>query len=127
MLAMAKDGIKTVLVVDDEPVIREVLSVILTGKGYEVALAANGSEALEAAAKQHFDLVVSDVLMPSMDGITFYKKLVAQAPELEGRFIFLTGAPMADTVAFFEKHHCDYVCKPFAPTELLDKIEGMKG
>lgn len=127
MLATKLKKIKTILVVDDEPVIREVVSVILTGKGYVVELASDGIEALEMAGKKSFDLVISDVLMPGMDGMTFYSKAVEAKPSLKGHFIFLTGAPIEDTVAFFEKNNCDYVCKPFTPKELLVKIDALKG
>ncbi len=126
MCASKLKNIKNILVVDDEPVIREVVNVILTGKGYDVDLASNGDEAIEVSGKKSFDLVISDVLMPGMNGMTFYDKAVEAKPSLKGHFIFLTGAPMEDTVAFFKKNDCDYLCKPFTPKELLDKIEEHK-
>jgi two-component system, chemotaxis family, chemotaxis protein CheY len=65
---------KKILVVDDSSTLREAVVTELTGAGYEVSEAADGSEALEMLNARKFDLVICDVLMPVMDGITFVKE-----------------------------------------------------
>ncbi len=64
-----------VLVVDDEECIREVLTILLSRKGYRCESAANGREAMEKVAQARFDVVITDVHMPEMDGITLTKEL----------------------------------------------------
>lgn len=71
-----------ILLVDDEPVIRQMLTRLLTGEGYDVLPATNGSEALEFAAHADFDLVLLDLNMPGMDGWDTYEKLTSRKPLL---------------------------------------------
>ena len=68
-------AMRTILVVDDEPAVREALERALRTAGYVVRLATNGAEGLEAVADQHPDLVVLDVLMPVMDGFEACRRL----------------------------------------------------
>jgi CheY-like chemotaxis protein len=78
-----------VLVADDEPGIREVLCECLEDSGYRVIAAANGAEALNAFESQQPDLIISDVVMPEMDGITLLKRLRPQHPDM--RAILMSG------------------------------------
>jgi CheY-like chemotaxis protein len=80
----------TVLVVDDEESVRRALRKILERGGLTVAEAGSAEEAL--ALVEGVDAVVSDVLMPEMSGLAFYDQLIARAPALGGRVVFLTGA-----------------------------------
>ena len=61
---------RSILVADDEPSIRHVLSLVLTDHGYEVRAVADGDEALRELAARPYDVVISDVRMPKVDGLT---------------------------------------------------------
>ncbi|HWA59006.1 MAG TPA: response regulator [Gemmatimonadales bacterium] len=83
----------TILVVDDEASIRRALRNCLERAGFGVEEAASGREALaHVASGRPADAVVSDVLMPEINGLAFYDELVEISPELASRVVFLTGA-----------------------------------
>ena len=71
-----------VLIVDDSDCIREVLTALLSHKGHRCESAANGREAMEKVAQGHFDVVITDVNMPEMDGITLTRELALRFSEL---------------------------------------------
>ena len=110
-----------VLVVDDEAPITELLSTALRYMGYEVATAATGAAALEAASKSVPDLVVLDVMLPDIDGFEVCRRLRA-----DGDFvpvIFLTARDAEeDRVTGFIRGGDDYVTKPFSLEELTLRI-----
>jgi signal transduction histidine kinase/CheY-like chemotaxis protein len=102
------------LIVDDEPGIRDVLQEILNGSGYEVDTAGNGNEALERITPGRYDVIISDLCMPEMDGEQFYAKVHDSQPVLAKRMVFVTG----DTVspksrAFLEATGNRWLSKPF--------------
>ena len=76
---MAKKG--SILICDDEEIMRDVLETILSGAGYKVDLAKTGEEAIEAYSQRSFDLVLMDVSMPGMGGLTALEKLIEMDPE----------------------------------------------
>jgi len=78
-----------VLVVDDRTADRDVLSDILTDKGYRVATAADGKEAIRMAGDSHYDIIFMDIKMPGMDGFATFQEIKALNPE--ARVIFMTG------------------------------------
>ena len=89
----------TVLLVDDEKAVRSALRKILERGGLTVQEADSGREALEAlAADSSIAAVVSDFIMPELDGLDFYDALVARSPHLRHRVVFLTGAARDPTV-----------------------------
>ena len=112
------------LVVDDEPNIRELLSTSLRFAGFEVVAAANGREALEAAEAHNPDLAVLDVMLPDMDGFTVTRKLRAS-----GRFfpvVFLTARDETeDKVTGLTVGGDDYVTKPFSLDEVVARIRAV--
>ena len=71
-----------ILIVDDEPSITSLLASFLGVQGYLCETATNGRTALEMVSQNHFDVVIIDILMPEMDGITLTKKLLRQFPNL---------------------------------------------
>ncbi len=113
----------TVLVVDDDPVIVQLLRVNFELEGYKVVTAANGEEALAAVKKKRPDIVVSDIMMPKMDGLQFVKELQADA-ELAGLPVILLSAKAqsADVTRGIELGAADYVTKPFDPLELIERV-----
>ncbi len=105
---------KTILVVDDEPEIAALLAEMLSGDGHQVDVAANGVVALEKLGKQTYDLIVSDIKMPELDGPGFYREVEARRSELRGRFVFLTGDTLsAATREFLEQTGVPTLIKPF--------------
>jgi CheY-like chemotaxis protein len=90
----------TVLVVDDEPAIRKALRQLFEQSGLDVRDAASGAAALEiVAAESEIAAIVSDYVMPGLNGIDFYDELVARRPGLRRRVVFFTGLAREPTVS----------------------------
>lgn len=118
----AKDG-PHLLVVDDEPVNIQVLRNVLQPLGYRFEAARNGTEALDAVARQKPDLVILDVMMPGLSGLDVARKLRERFSLHELPIIMLTARSRTrDLLAGFESGANDYVCKPFVKDELLARI-----
>ncbi|MGE0546168.1 MAG: sigma-54-dependent transcriptional regulator [Kofleriaceae bacterium] len=110
-----------VLLVDDVPTVRLVLGRSLTDAGYRVTAVADGFEALEELRRKSFDVVISDVRMPKMDGLTLFRRIREQAPGTD--VILITGqAVVADAVAAVKEGVSDYLTKPFDQDELTIKV-----
>jgi two-component system NtrC family sensor kinase len=107
------------LVVDDEPEIRETLAEILELDGFQVDLAENGFGALQQAEAGDYDLVVSDINMPGMDGMELYHRLRRQRPELAASFVVVTGNLTSNAVRLFlDETRVPQIAKPFRPAEV---------
>ena len=103
-----------ILVVDDEPGIREVLSDILIADGYVVDTAVSGQEALEKIGTTSFDLVISDLAMPVMDGEKLYEHVCHDHPLLAKRMVFVTGDTVSPrTRTFLDATGNRWISKPF--------------
>src|SRR6266508_4546944 len=114
-----------VLVVDDEPTVREVVSRYLELGGYRVAVAGDGQEALRLALSTQAppDLVVLDLMLPGMDGLEVCRRLRASAPI---PIVMLTArGHEADRIVGLELGADDYVVKPFSPRELVARIRSV--
>lgn len=112
------------LVVDDEPNIRELLSTSLRFAGFDVVAAANGREALEAAETHNPDLAVLDVMLPDMDGFTVTRKLRATGRHFP--VVFLTARDdTEDKVTGLTVGGDDYVTKPFSLDEVVARIRAV--
>ena len=110
-----------VLVVDDDPEIRDSLRRGLSVEGYAVSLAADGSEALDAARDRAPDLVVLDLMLPKLDGLEVCRRLRMAEGSLP--IVLLTARDaVADRVAGLETGADDYLVKPFAFEELLARV-----
>ena len=115
-----------ILIVDDEPYMRESLQEILSEIGYLCEGCANGSEALDQLEKDSFDLVISDVKMPNMNGIDFLKELRNRGNDIP--FLLITAfATVQQAVQAIKKGAEDYLTKPFDPELLIEKIEKILG
>ncbi|CEA09852.1 putative transcriptional regulatory protein TcrX [Arthrobacter saudimassiliensis] len=112
------------LVVDDEPNIRELLSTSLRFAGFEVVAAGNGREALAAVEKQAPDLAVLDVMLPDMDGFTLTRRLRAAGRHFP--VVFLTARDdTEDKVTGLTVGGDDYVTKPFSLDEVVARIRAV--
>jgi len=113
-----------ILVVDDEPNVRDSLQIALGVAGFDVKTASQGAEALEAAARDQPDLIVLDVLMPGIDGLEVCRKLRADGNDVP--VLMLTARDeVPDRVAGLEAGADDYLVKPFALEELLARIRAL--
>jgi two-component system KDP operon response regulator KdpE len=112
-----------VLIVDDEPQILRALRINLQARQYEVIMAADGAEALHAAASDHPDLVVLDLGLPDIDGVEVIRKLRTWTPI---PIVILSGRlDSAAKVAALDAGADDYVTKPFGLEELLARIRAV--
>jgi DNA-binding NarL/FixJ family response regulator len=116
--------VKKILVVDDDKTLRAFISRYLENHGYTVQDASSGIEALQLFEQAPPDLVVSDVIMPEMDGLEFCRRLRATRLGQLVPFIFLSGkGELEDRIQGHSMGADDYVPKPFEPRELVAKIE----
>ena len=107
-------GNKTILIVDDEPNVAAVLADLLSDDGHRVEIAPNGARALEKLQAKAYDLILSDLKMPELDGPGLYRTLVHQRHPLVRRFIFVTGDLLGgETRRFLEETGVLCVGKPF--------------
>ncbi len=104
----------SVLVIDDEPLVAAGIADTLMVIGYEVETAKNGREALEKIATCSYDLILSDLRMPDLDGMDLYRELERHAPRLLQRLIFLSETTdSAEYMRFLEGTGALVLCKPF--------------
>ncbi|HXC93482.1 MAG TPA: sigma-54 dependent transcriptional regulator, partial [Geobacteraceae bacterium] len=115
-------GRLNVLVVDDEAVIRDGLLRILEGEKFAVETCRSGHVAIELMQNKEFELIITDLKMPGMNGIEVLKAVKALQPDVP--VIMITGYATVDTAVDAMRHGAvDYVAKPFTPEQLLEKIE----
>ncbi|MFC2169102.1 sigma-54-dependent transcriptional regulator [Acidobacteriota bacterium] len=113
---------ETIHIVDDEPIIHEVLGDFLTSEGYEVEISSSGEKALEKHSSQTFDLILLDLLMPGINGIEVLKKLKKIDPT--SIIIIITAYASVDSaIAAMKMGAFDYIQKPFKHDELLISIK----
>lgn len=119
-------GRKRILIVDDDPVIIELLQVNLEMEGYDVMSAGDGREAVDKAVAAPPDLIILDIMMPRMDGWAAQAEL-ARDPKTAGvPVIFLSArAQQADLRKGYEAGVAEYITKPFDPVSLLSIIEAI--
>ena len=112
---------ESILVVDDEEVMRDVLGSLLTQAGYEVSLAPNGPDGLELVRKGSYSAAIVDMMLPEMDGMTVLEELKRIDPELV--ILMITAYASVETaIAAMRKGAFDYVAKPFKHEELLHTL-----
>lgn len=116
----------TILLVDDEPDILEIIGYNLTAEGYQVVTAENGAQAVKMAKKKTPDLIILDVMMPEMDGIEACEQ-IRKIPSLENTLITFLTARGEDysQVAGFDAGADDYITKPIKPKVLLSKVKAL--
>jgi two-component system NtrC family sensor kinase len=117
--AMTSTQIRRMLVVDDEPDIRETLAEILEHYGFLVDIAGSGHEALTLIQANPYDGVLSDIRMPGLNGMELYRQLATLKPELANRFVVVTGDDLSGSVrAFLDETRVPVIEKPFGPADV---------
>src|SRR3954465_3295873 len=115
----------SVLVVDDEPTIGEVVSAYLQRAGYDTRVAADGPAALAAVAERSPDLIVLDLMLPGIDGLEVMRR-VRERPDRTSAVILLTAkGEESDRVIGLRLGADDYVVKPFSPAELVARVDAV--
>src|SRR6187431_698360 len=108
----------TILVIDDEEIMREILETLLTREGYTVRLASSGAEGLELARAMPFDLAVVDIMMPGLDGIATLDELKRIDEDL-AVIIITAYASVESAISAMKTGAFDYITKPFKNDEVL--------
>ena len=116
------------LVIDDEAEVTEMLKDILTEDGHEVKTAESGKAALDLLSRQEFDVILSDLRMPNMDGPRLFEVLRELSPKLLGRVGFVTGDTFSPSVStFLTESRRPFVQKPFTPEEVRGLVGEILG
>ncbi|WP_042413087.1 response regulator transcription factor [Streptacidiphilus anmyonensis] len=124
MTATESDAPARVLVVDDEPALRDALESSLAFEGYEVLTASDGLEALDAVAEEQPDLVLLDIMMPRMDGLTAVRRLRGRGDTVPVLMLTARDA-VGDRVTGLDVGADDYLAKPFELDELLARVRAL--
>jgi len=112
-----------ILVVDDDPRLRDLVTIALERAGYGVITAANGQQALTHAQRENPDLIVLDIGLPELDGLEVCRRIRARA---QTPILFLTArADEVDRIVGLELGADDYVTKPFSPRELVARVRAI--
>jgi CheY-like chemotaxis protein len=114
---------RDVLIVDDDPDVRELFSYVLQRAGAAVTVAVDGTSGLRAALDRHPDLVVTDIAMPRMDGIDMTRRLREEEPTWAVPVVAVTGQMVADEPERARQAGCSaVVAKPCSPEELVHLV-----
>ena len=114
----------TILVVDDDPIIQKIIAHTLDRSGFRSTFASNGIEALESIQKDRPDLIVSDIMMPEMDGYTLLYFLKSDPNTANIPIVFLSARDSGDDIIDgIDMGAFDYLLKPIKPDELIACIK----
>src|SRR5687768_15108678 len=114
---------KTVLVVEDSPLVNELVSKVLLSADYEVISALTPAESLAAIGQRQIDLLVTDVTLPGLDGVELMYLLKAQCPRMQ--VLFMSGWLDGSVQARVEATGCAHIAKPFRPSMLVDQVRAL--
>ena len=108
-----------VLVVEDQPTLAQIIAEVLEADGHEVETAANGLLALDKIEARPYDLIISDLRMPELDGVGLYRQIKRRRPALLSRFLFVSGtAHEPEYQRFLAESAVPILAKPFSLAEL---------
>jgi CheY-like chemotaxis protein len=127
-MSTAESRRAVILVVDDEPLVAGLMADLLAMEGHEVDMAKNGREALEKIAARSYDVIVSDLRMPELDGVGLYRELERGRPTLLGRLVFVSGTTdPPEYASFLEASHAPVLGKPFRFEDLQRLVQRALG
>jgi DNA-binding response OmpR family regulator len=115
----------SILVVDDEPTIAEVVARYLERAGYETRTAADGPSAVAAALSSRPDLLVLDIMLPGFDGLEVMRRVHEDLDERVAIILLTAKGEESDRVAGLKHGADDYVVKPFSPAELVARVDAV--
>jgi DNA-binding response OmpR family regulator len=115
----------SVLVVDDEPTIREIVSRYLERAGYETRIAADGLAALDAVAERSPDLIVLDLMLPGVDGLEVMRRVRERHDRTSAIILLTAKGDESDRILGLRLGADDYVVKPFSPGELVARVDAV--
>ena len=122
----AEQNVQRILVVDDEEDLLELVRYNLSKEGYQVECVATGEDALKAARRQPPDLIVLDLMLPSVDGLEVCRRLKSDSKTRDVPIIMLTAkSEESDMIAGLERGADDYIAKPFSPRVLGARIKAL--
>ena len=114
------------LIVEDEAPIRELIRLHLSLAGFDVSEAGDGTRALDLARSQRFDLIVLDVMLPGIDGITVCRAVRVEGANVDTPILMVTARDSeSDTVIGLESGADDYLAKPFGMRELMARVSAL--
>jgi CheY-like chemotaxis protein len=114
---------KFALIIEDEPAISRACRRVLATEGFEVDVAGDGLTAKEFISKKNYDLCLSDIRLPKMDGIELYRHIEQEYPGLAHKVIFTTGDLLSkDTGKFLKESERPFLLKPFTPEQLKSVV-----
>jgi len=121
---MRKKGSETVLVVDDNPLILDIIEDEISYYGYKPIIANSGAEALKLAENEKVDLLLTDIMMPGMNGIDLAKQIIVSCPEV--KILFMSGyvCPSLAHQGIPDSEYA-FIQKPFAPNALVKKMRNV--
>jgi DNA-binding response OmpR family regulator len=117
---------KKILIIEDEKDIQDLLQHYLKREGYEVQGVEDGDAGLRKLAREKFDLILLDLMLPEMDGLEICRRLRSQLPTAEIPVIMITAkAEEADRIVGLEIGADDYITKPFSPREVVARVKAL--
>lgn len=118
--------LKSVLVIDDETDIVDVLSAYAKELGYDADSALSGSEAIDKAWKNDYYAMFCDYKMPGLNGLAIYKRIISKRPAIKGRFIMITGAALErDVEEILQREGIPVLRKPFRFKNVKDLLSAL--
>lgn len=113
-----------ILLVDDELEITDINKRYLQQAGYQITVASDGAQALDVFRKDHYHLIISDIMMPNMDGYDFIREVLLEKPEQP--FLFITAKlSEPDKIYSLSLGADDFISKPFSPRELVLRVKNI--
>jgi DNA-binding response OmpR family regulator len=115
-----------IMVIDDEEDILDMVKLILEGAGYAVLPMLSGHEALQLIYREKPSLILLDIMMPDLDGLELLKILKIEESTAKIPVVMLTAKVEArDKMAAMRDKAADYICKPFQPQDLVDRVKAV--
>ena len=115
-----------ILMLEDEPHFASLVRMFLEMNGYQVTCVPNGTDGLRQVMVRDFDVILCDLMMPTLPGDMFYLAVERTKPKLSKRFVFMTGHTAEPKWAgFLARIHANFLSKPFPMNDLLIKVAGV--